>query len=49
MIPSLAKTVVGRDVLLVDDVYTTGATIRHAARLLYQAKAASVKGLTLAR
>lgn len=49
LIPSLAKTVVGRDVLLVDDVYTTGATIRHAARLLYQAKAASVKGLTLAR
>ncbi|WP_373878930.1 hypothetical protein [Lentilactobacillus parafarraginis] len=32
-----------------DDVYTTGTTIRHAAGLLMAAGAASVVGLTLAR
>ncbi|WCJ52818.1 hypothetical protein OKF32_00975 [Lentilactobacillus buchneri] len=30
-------------------MYTTGTTIRHAAALIQQAGAASVKGFTLAR
>ncbi|MCY9807182.1 phosphoribosyltransferase family protein [Lentilactobacillus senioris] len=38
-----------RDVLIVDDVYTTGRTIRHAADLIKVAGARSVTGLTLAR
>lgn len=39
----------GKDVTIIDDVYTTGTTIRHAASLLYQAGATSVIGITLAR
>jgi ComF family protein len=39
----------GRDVLLVDDVFTTGATARAAAAALLAAGARSVQVLTLAR
>ena len=39
----------GRRILLVDDVMTTGATLREAARALKDAGAASVVGLALAR
>ena len=39
----------GRHVLLIDDVYTTGATLNECARILKQAKAASVNVLTIAR
>lgn len=35
-------------VLIVDDIYTTGRTIRHAARLFQEAGASEVMGLTLA-
>ncbi len=44
--PSL---VAGRAVLLVDDIYTTGATARAASQALLQAGAASVWVLTVAR
>ncbi|MCM3727683.1 ComF family protein [Neobacillus cucumis] len=39
----------GKRVLLVDDIYTTGSTLRHAAKLLKMAGAASIQSLTIAR
>ncbi|MEW5736054.1 MAG: ComF family protein [Thermodesulfobacteriota bacterium] len=42
-------SVSGRTVLLVDDVYTTGATVREASRALLAAGAARVDVLTVAR
>lgn len=39
----------GKRVVLIDDVYTTGATARAAAKALYRAGAARVDVLTLAR
>ncbi|UQS86986.1 ComF family protein [Nicoliella spurrieriana] len=47
--PKLIGRIAQRDVLIVDDVYTTGTTIRFAARLLIENGAKSVQGLTLAR
>ena len=41
--------IAGRDVLLVDDIYTTGATARECARTLIAAGASSVWVATLAR
>ena len=38
-----------QNILLVDDIYTTGATLRHAAKLLKEAGANSVTSLTIAR
>ena len=41
--------VAGKKVVLIDDIYTTGSTLRHAAKLLKVGGAASVQSLTLAR
>ncbi|QOR66259.1 ComF family protein [Cytobacillus suaedae] len=39
----------GAEIVLIDDIYTTGSTLRHAAEVLKQAGALSVSSLTLAR
>ncbi len=39
----------GKSILLIDDIYTTGSTIRHAAKRLKEAGAASIFSLTIAR
>ena len=44
--PALVK---GKHVLLVDDLYTTGATVKECARVLRQAGARRVEVLTVAR
>ncbi|MDR7237726.1 ComF family protein [Neobacillus drentensis] len=41
--------VAGKKVVLIDDIYTTGSTLRHAAKLLKEDGAASVQSLTLSR
>ncbi|SFB25340.1 MULTISPECIES: ComF family protein [unclassified Bacillus (in: firmicutes)] len=38
-----------KKIVLIDDIYTTGSTLRHAAKLLKQNGAESVSSLTLAR
>lgn len=43
------KIIAGKNVILVDDVYTTGATINECARILTKAGAKKVAVLTLAR
>ena len=39
----------GKRILLIDDIYTTGSTLRHAAKILKQSGASSISSLTLAR
>lgn len=43
------KRIEGKRVLVVDDVYTTGATIRECSRVLKEAGAEEVRALTLAQ
>lgn len=43
------KEVRGKHILLIDDIYTTGSTLRHAAKVLKQEGANDVKSITLAR
>ena len=47
--PRRRSKLVGKHVLLIDDVYTTGATVRTAAKVLKRAGCASVDVLVLAR
>jgi predicted amidophosphoribosyltransferase len=47
--PEAAAAIRSKAVLLIDDVYTTGATIDACARALKRAGAAKVLVLTLAR
>ncbi|MBY0465088.1 MAG: ComF family protein [Burkholderiales bacterium] len=47
--PTVADALVGKSVLLVDDVMTTGATLHATARTLLQAGAASVSAVVFAR
>ncbi|MEW6599827.1 MAG: phosphoribosyltransferase family protein, partial [Nitrospirota bacterium] len=42
------KAIQGKDLLLIDDVSTTGATVRECSKVLKKAGAASVHVLTLA-
>jgi len=44
-----ARAVQGRHILLVDDIFTTGATARACSRVLMEAGVASVRVATLAR
>lgn len=43
------KSVMSKNVVLVDDIYTTGATVRKAATVLLEAGATSVSSMTLFR
>lgn len=45
----VVESVQNKDILLVDDIYTTGSTLRHAGKVLLEAGAKSVSSLTLMR
>ncbi len=42
-------TLAGKNILLFDDIYTTGSTLHHAAKLLMTNGAAAVSAITIAR
>ncbi|WP_160722697.1 ComF family protein [Bacillus sp. USDA818B3_A] len=39
----------GKKILLIDDIYTTGSTLRHGAKLLKEAGAESIQSFTISR
>ena len=43
------ETIEGKQILIIDDIYTTGSTIRHASKVLKEAGAVRVISLTIAR
>jgi len=43
------ETIEGKQILIIDDIYTTGSTIRHASKVLKEAGAVRVISLTMAR
>jgi ComF family protein len=43
------KAVVGKNILLVDDVFTTGSTVNEVSRILKKSKAGCIQVFTLAR
>ena len=43
------KAVAGKRIVMIDDVYTTGATLNECAKVLYKAGAQNVDCLTIAR
>lgn len=47
--PGAAQRIAGKKLILMDDVYTTGATVRECAKILLKAGAAEVHVITLAR
>nr|WP_282570593.1 phosphoribosyltransferase family protein [Apilactobacillus kunkeei] len=47
--PKHVSEIIDQKILLVDDIYTTGTTIRHAANVLRSNGAKQVFGLTLCR
>lgn len=46
---SFTTDITGKKIVLIDDIYTTGSTLRHAAKVLKLAGAKSVSAFTLAR
>ncbi|MCU9612989.1 ComF family protein [Caldibacillus lycopersici] len=48
-IASQSPAIDGKYILLIDDIYTTGSTLRHAAYVLKAAGAARVQSVTVAR
>ncbi|WP_312092858.1 ComF family protein [Niallia sp.] len=43
------EQIIAQDILLVDDIYTTGSTLRNAAKVLKEAGAKSITSFTIAR
>ncbi|WP_078429879.1 ComF family protein [Alkalihalobacterium alkalinitrilicum] len=49
LVKSFQAQITSQQLLLVDDIYTTGATLRYAAKVLIDSGAKSVSALTIAR